>query len=727
MTNVDSTGNNGAMSPRELVAFAFVEEAYSKTGDLVAGLVPLFVPILAKRANRRFDPAEFSSAVEKTYDIPMSPLVAAGLAEKLAEFRLLRIDPSEPHTYRVEPSAHVETPLDDFGIDELLASFSQFASDALMKIDLQVPVDSLQTAFLKRLTSVDFLSFVDRREKNYYKGKKLVLNDVVDDEQDAVQLDQALDVLSAAYALQTIEQGGSGADLITRLTGGALIAEVVLTLQVPSSSAALNNISMSFDGPLILDFLDLSTPELHDFSKDLFALIEKAGIKKFVFSHVVTEMKGTLRGPLEAVQRGETPFGPLGNRIRVDSSHAGYARATLDNLEPQLVAMGFEILDADAYAINELFAFCDLATEEGLRNTIGPLHTNLERRIRDARSIATVLRLRGTTQHAKSIAEAKWLFVTRNDVVASKSSSFVVYKNLLKKDDVPAALTDRRLAGYLWFAVGGNLGNLSRKKLIANCSYVMNPQTDLVSKVRQYLTELDPKKAEIFMALMRDQRAQRCLVQSTMAFPSLVGLDNVDELLEVVRLSTAEEVRATADQREAALTRAHSEALAAATKRHADEEFERQSQILQLEEDHANHSQAAEKAVTLRDGQIGDLANRLSEIEVAANADIDLRIQRAVRSAKNATQLLKWALFITYLIAVGAAYWYAPTEKNPSFLFLTLLLAAIGYWMTPAYIFDKLRRPLWMWRFNGRCEELHVSQHLSKFQIDDCNESATSV
>ncbi|NMM10461.1 MAG: hypothetical protein HHJ16_09325, partial [Polaromonas sp.] len=719
MTNVDLTGNNGAISPRELVAFAFVEEAYSKTGDLVAGLVPLFVPILAKRANRRFDPAEFSSAVEKAYDIPMSPLVAAGLAEKLAEFRLLRIDPGEPHTYRVEPSPHVETPLNDSGINQLLASFSQFASESLKKIDIHVPDDSLQNAFLKRLTSVDFLSFVDRREKNYYKGKKLVLNDVVDDEQDAVHLDQALDVLSAAFALQTIEQGGSGADLITRLTGGALIAEVVLTLQVPSSSAALNNISMSFDGPLILDFLDLSTPELHDFSKDLFALIEKAGIRKVVFAHVVAEMKGTLRGPLEAMQRGETPFGPLGNRIRSDSSHAGYARATLDNLESQLVTMGFEILDANTCAIEDLFVFCDLATEEGLRNTIGPLHTNLERRIRDARSIATVLRLRGAIQHAKSIADAKWLFVTRNDVVASKSSSFVVYKNLLKRDDVPAALTDRRLAGYLWFAVGGNLGNLSRKKLIANCSYVMNPQTDLVSKVRQYLTELDPKKAEIFMALMRDQRAQRCLVQSTMAFPSLIRLDNVDDLLEVVRLSTAEEVRTIAEQREAALTREHSEALAVATKRHADEEFERQSQILRLEEAHAHQRQAAEKAVTLRDGQIGDLANRLSEIEVAANANIDLRMEKALRSAENATQLLKWALFITYLIAVGTAYWYAPTDKTPSFFFVTLLLAAIGYWMIPAYIFDTLRRPLWLWKFHGRCEELQVSQHLSKFQIDD--------
>jgi hypothetical protein len=714
---------NEVVTPRELVAFAFVEEAYSKTGDLVAGLVPLFIPILAKRVNRRFDPAEFSLAVEKTYDIPMSPLVAAGLAEKLAEFKLLRIDPSEPYSYRVEPTTHVDTQLDDSGMDRLLGDFSEFASDALKKTKLDVSSDTLQTAFLRRLTSVDFLSFVDRREKNYYKGKKLVLNDVKDDELDAVHLDQAIDVLSAAFALQIIEQGGLRAELISQLTCGALIAEVVLTLQVPSSSSALNSVSISFDGPLILDFLDLSTPELHDFSKDLFELIEKAGSHKVVFTHVVEEMRGTLRGPLEAMQRGETPFGPLGNRIRTDSSHAGYARLTLDNLESQLIEMGFEILDADLYATDDLFIFCDLATEEGLRNTVGPLHTNLERRIRDARSIATVLRLRKEIQHAKSIADAKWLFITRNDVVASKSSSYVVFKKLLKRDDVPPALTDRRLAGHLWFAVGGNLGKISRKKLIANCSYVMNPQTDLVSKVRQYLTELDPKKAELFMALMRDQRAQRCLVQSTLAFPSLVSLDNVDELLEVVRLSTAEDVQALAKLREAELKQAHDEELKSIAKLHAVEELARKSEIFRLEQIQTLQKFEAEKSVEMRDGQIGDLSSRLTAIEIAANADIDKRIQRAVDSAKKASKLLKWVLSIGYLVAVCAAYWFVPAEKTSLSFLVTFILTTVCYWMIPEYIFGKLRRPLWKWRFQGRCEELQVSHYLSSFRIDEVGES----
>ena len=119
----------------------------------------------------------------------------------------------------------------------------------------------------------------------------------------------------------------------------------------------------------------------------------------------------------------------------------------------------------------------------------------------------------------------------------------------------------------------------------------------------------------------------------------------------------------------------------------------------------------------MRDGQIGDLSSRLTEIEIAANADIDQRIQRAVDSAKKVSKLLKFSLTVGYLIAVGAAYWYAPADKTPSFFTVTLALAAVGFWTIPDFIFKKLRNPLWRWRFDGRCEELQVSQHLSKFLL----------
>lgn len=243
MNQTTQTSGAGVLNPRELIAFAFVEEAYARTGDLVAGLLPLFAPVLARKPNRRFDPSEFAADVQRTYDIPMSPLVAAGLVEKLAEAGLLSVNEDEPHTYRIAARPTDTVLFDEQGAEALLAEFAAFANASLERVGLQQGPDTLDAGFLQRLTSAQFWSFTDRREKNYYRGKTISLKKVEDDEQDAVQLVQALDVLSAEFALRKLEAGGKTADLLTRLMTGALIAEVVLTLQAPSSSDVLAKVT----------------------------------------------------------------------------------------------------------------------------------------------------------------------------------------------------------------------------------------------------------------------------------------------------------------------------------------------------------------------------------------------------------------------------------------------------------------------------------------------------
>lgn len=711
-----------ASSSRELIAFAFVEEAYARTGDLVSGLVPLFAPVLAKKPHRKFDPAEFAVDVQKAYDIPMSPLVAAGLVEKLAESKLLTQAEGEPHTYRIAPSPPLGASFDESEVDSLLKAFSAFANDSLDRLNLRQDHDVLAAAFLQRLTSAQFLSFTDRREKNYYRGRTLALKKVEDDPQDAFQLSQALDVLSAEFALRMLEQGTGAADLLARLMSGAIIAEVVLTLQTPSSSDALASLAVVFDGPLILDYLDLSTPELRDYANDLFDLLGKAGVRKAVLRHTVEEMKGTLRGPLEALQRGDQPFGPLGNRIRVDTSHAAYARETLSDLEGRVQGMGFGILDADAFSTPERTKYCDAAIEEGLRNNVGPVMENLERRIRDARSIATVLRLREEACKAKSIADARWVLVTRNEAVAKRSHGFLLVRKLLERDQVPPAITDRQLAGYLWFAVGGSLGLLSRKKLIANCSNVMSLRTDVVSKVRQYLTELNSEKANLFMALMRDQRAQRCLVHATLGFPSAVTPNNAEQLLEEVRLSVAAEVREEAARREAQLKAEHDKAVADLANQHQEEVLRREADLLAARNAINEHKKESEDKIGKHQRDISQLEERFGALASSFDADVDARVQRAASQARRRTVALKMALVVAYLILVGLAAWFMPGDRIYA-LVVTLLLALAGFWVVPQIAFEKLARPLWEKTLASRCADLGVSEHLHRYVADSATMS----
>jgi hypothetical protein len=712
----DANSSSAAASRRELIAFVFVEESYAKSGDIVGGLLPLFAPVLAKRPNRIFDSVQFAADVQDAYDIPMSPLVADGLVEKLAEAGLLRLEDGDKHTYRITPQSS-SSQIDEAGVDELLSEFCTFAHTALDRVSLTASDEEIQTGLLKRLTTAHFLSFVDKREKNYFKGNTISLKKVEDDDQDTAQLDQALDVICAEFALKKLEQGGRTAALLLRLVTGALIAEVVLTLQQPSSNHVLASMKVVFDGPLILDYLDLSTPELKDYATDLFSLVDSASIKRVVFKHTLEEMKGTLQGPLKALQRGEEPFGPLGNRIRVNSEHAAYARTILDGLEDELQRMGFEVLNADEYLSDEYTKFCSPETEESLRNNVGPLMVNLERRIRDARSIATILRLRGSAQRFSTVAETGWILVTRNDAVANRSQSFLEVRKQIERNQVPPAITDRRLAGYLWFAVGGSVGALTRKKLIANCSYVMTPRTDVVSKARQYLCELDPAKAETFVALMRDQRAQRCLMRSTLGFPSAIRRDNAEEILQEVRSSVAEEIQAQATAREADLRASHQAEVLALEQTRLSEHLESQSALLRLSREREEERRATDGELAKRDQRVDALTDRLSGLESAFGSDVDRRIQRAVLSANHLKRWLK-ILFITiYLVTVGGSYWFLPNERTSYTLAITAAVALLAFWIVPQYIHDRIAHPLWMWRFRARCEDLGVSEYLGTYEI----------
>jgi hypothetical protein len=81
---------NGFISAsKELIAFAYVQEDYQRTGDITKGLMPLFAPIIHDQAGDIFVAAEFAKKVQEKYDIAMRPIVAESLIPKLVESGLL--------------------------------------------------------------------------------------------------------------------------------------------------------------------------------------------------------------------------------------------------------------------------------------------------------------------------------------------------------------------------------------------------------------------------------------------------------------------------------------------------------------------------------------------------------------------------------------------------------------------------------------------------------------
>jgi hypothetical protein len=717
--------DNGKEAPRELIAFAFVQEEFARSGDIVKGLMPLFAPLLAKKAFHRFDPAEFAKAVETAYDIPMSSLVAESLVPQLANAGLLHNEKENPNFYRVSKFDYSLPAPDEsmaMAIEKLLNDFADFSEGSLRRAHISISTAELKDGLLKRLTDLDFLSFLGRPDKNYFKGRKLGLKKDLDNDDSPAIPEQGLDILCADFAIHVSETAPEKFELLSRLGKGALIAGVVLTLQAPSADSDLSAVTVIIDGPLILDFLDLSTPELKVYAADLFELIERAHLKKAVFLHTVAEMAGTIRAPLDAVMRGEQPYGPLGNRIRRSPTDAAYARAMLADLSNQLERLGFAIVDATTYEGTDYQQYCSKEIEDSLRNDLGVNQESFERRQRDAHSTATLLRMRNVVMHPQSLPEAGFVMVTRNSAVANRSRSNLIYRKRIHEIDFPPVLTDRQIAGVLWFAVGGNLGELSRAKLIANCSAALQPRVDIASKLNQILYETDPKKVAVFAALMRDQRAQRCFMHQTLGFPAAITRDNAESLLEQLQLATADKVLREAASREDQLRNSFSAKIETLANAHGEERVRLQTEIMQLSSANSRLSEETERANRAQQAQLDQLSANVDRLHLEKEQDVCRRMQASVAFANAARKRLKILIVILYaLLAVLAIQ----VPSNTGFgVLLAVVVALGGFWFIPKLLFDKPLSVIWAHHFKGHARRSQLQSHLAEFDINPFDGSA---
>ena len=237
-------------APRELVAFAFVQEEYEKTGDISSGLMKLFVPVLSGYPNRIFEPHQFAKQVESFFDIPMTKLAAEGLIPKLLEADLIYKESGAPITYRIRPMPERPT-LDDQGsINDLLSEFIDFARHSLTRIGREVDDTVLENSLMRRVVTLDFLSFLERRDRNFFDGSTLTLSNDEETGTGEYSLERVLDVVCAQFALKLLEKKPEQFELLVKIASGALMADVVLTLQQPSSIDEFRNLKFVFDSPL---------------------------------------------------------------------------------------------------------------------------------------------------------------------------------------------------------------------------------------------------------------------------------------------------------------------------------------------------------------------------------------------------------------------------------------------------------------------------------------------
>ena len=333
---------------RALTTFAYVADEFGKTKDIAQGLVPLFAPLISRRAGAPFDPVLFVQDLKATYDLEVHPFVAEAIAPSLAARGYLTEDhqPGAIH-YTNRACDLPELPIHENQLRDLVDGFLSFAETRLTRAGSKLEDDQLETSFFDRLIQPDFLGLLLRPDRPAADPNILTLKRPQRKQDEATNLEQQLDYLVASYILHVSRSTPDRFDLIVAAASGALVAEVVLDLQHPvGDPLPMSGANVAIDSPLVLDAMELGHDGATPYALELIEQIKKAGARPITFGDTMEKIRGALTAPLKRFERNEPTYGPLGRRLRVNRTVAAYIRSILPNMADVIQEhLGVDVLE----------------------------------------------------------------------------------------------------------------------------------------------------------------------------------------------------------------------------------------------------------------------------------------------------------------------------------------------------------------------------------------------
>jgi hypothetical protein len=715
---------------RALLAFAYVADHFSNTGDIGQGLLALFAPVIAKRAGGKFVAEEFAADVKEMYDIEMHPYVAEAFAPRLAAagYLVQTANFAQSAAYENAVFELPEAPIPLEALDALLERFADAATDLLRENGIEIPRATLKSGLLDRLVQPDFLGLMVRPDRDSIGPRTVSLKSVqTADARDSERLH--LDYLSARFILDCYRSNPTDFNLLVAISSGALASEVILSLQHPPGLGDdFEGLRVVLDGPLIMDALGLGQDDPVKYARLLIDSIKRGKALPFVFQHTVEEIEGAIRSPLENFERGRDLHGPLGRKLLKNPAIAPYLRSILGKLPQLIEGLGVAVLAVSDGDRSRLRAVFTPANEESLAGSIGS-YSAAESRLRDARSIADVLRLRGRVM-AKSIGESDIVFVTRNTRLARLSRIFLTRAGLMGEDYFPPCITDRYMAGLLWITQGGGGSQLSRERLIANCTNAVMPRRDVVTRMHKFLSGVNPDMAARFEALMTNERAEHFLMDRTVADFELITDKNLEQIYQDVELIAGERVAAQKDaqiedlmsQHTSELRRlreAHEREIGAAHERSTASLMEESARAVSLETQLHGERERADAATAT-----------VTQLQAAARERTISLLQQCVEAGSASARRARIGVgvaMVVIAVGLGLATRFVPDWTSTprvgvlttiALIVVTQMFSVINYLIFPDALLARYVKRRRDNAFRARAQELGVEAALEHFEVD---------
>jgi hypothetical protein len=480
------------------------------------------------------------------------------------------------------------------------------------------------------------------------------------------------------------------------------------------------------------------------YSGELYKQLKDTGARISVFLHSIDEIRGAIRAPLERFERGESATGPTGARLR-SSAFRAYARSIVGSLEAEIKGLGISIAGTSSLGSPQSRQYFTQDEEEELSRNIGH-YENVAARLRDAGSIANIIRLRQRADiPMHNFAACRAIFLTRNARLAEMSSGFLFALNVVGKRGVPPCIHDRYMAGLLWIVYGGKGKELSRQRLLANCASAIGPRQDVIKRMHGFLSDLDEGKARHFQALMTNNKAAHYLMSKALGDARLITKQNVTEIYEEVEQIAGEKVAREKDTEIKTLHAQHEALVKAKDDELGRTRVELEKRLAQstndsnqairtaLEEVYSAREEALAAQIAARSEKqrADDFARQVATLMKERERTNLLALERAVgfaRGIRRRAQREVLAGIVLASIVLGIASSFAPllfSEQNLGVylttlvcIFLSSALSAVQFWIFPEHLFGAYvvrKRDAALFR---KARELNVSDLLDSYEIE---------
>lgn len=703
---------------RSLIAYAFLAQATRSEGDLLAGLAPIFKPIAKLYAGKQFEPAQFAKAVSEIYGLKVNSWAIEELAPRLANAGLLTKTAisDSAHRYIYAEIAQEYDEVTDKHIAHVTQRFVQFATPLLQQYSQHIDAKQLEEALLRQLIDMEFVGILLKPERVTATARSvptggLKTKEEIEWEKD-IEMRSRIDVLCAAFILDTYHKDKSLYDLIVRLATGALVAEVVLNFQNPDAKVSLQGLTLILDTPFLMAALNVSGEEMYQVASSICDQLRENGAQLAVFDHSVEELKGNLKAVISAAEVGEG-YGPTARRLPSPVFRA-YASAIMQSPEARFKQDSIRIIPSPKSST--AYQFFTQEDQDEFEHSLGYGQTRKLRRERDAASIAVVMRLRMNKKARMSrFQTAGYLFLTSNPLLVERSQEFLRTRKLYADGDVPPAITDRNLAGLLWVLYGGKSIELPQHVLLANCAKAVEPRSDVIQQMHRFLADLDGKQAEYFRALMTEERAGQYLMQLTLGESAFLTNENAPIVLEQIKHALIEKNEAEKRTEIANIT----------------EEYQAELQKAhRAQEELRNRLREANSKVFETTQELNETTRRVDTLEqdinsqkVAAMEQKRRLADRCVRIAWMWTNVTHVAMALIIATVGGVVTWYS-MQQTPSPLVKAVStaviagLAFISFWKIPDLLFSAPLNRLRVFIYEKKLGQYGLDADQGLFEVD---------